>query len=343
MNSNENKVKGLASPQSTVAEEILTLISTTTNSIKAYIVASINDGLDATVITKELNKRIAEAVKGITNDVLKAQTRQSLVTAAKSWYWQYTKSLDILNRNLGNKLGVNLVGLSYNKVMPQLRSYIELNKQTATPVIADYQMKVKAVVRALATEPVKVITRKDGKVYTASLRNRAESLVRYEANLEDIKTLKDSNVKLMWISSHPNCSKRCEPWQGRLYSLDGSSGVVDGIKYTPLAEAIAGTMGNGNGILNGYNCRHRGVEYTRGSRGPVEYSKQEIALERSIDQRQRSYENRIRNLKSEEQLYRASNFVKDAQRVRARWRLLTQRYQEFSQKNGRAFYRWRCV
>ena len=48
---------------------------------------------------------------------------------------------------------------------------------------------------------------------------------RYQANQKDIKMLKDNGVKLVWTSSHANASPRCSPYQGKLYSLDGTSGT----------------------------------------------------------------------------------------------------------------------
>ena len=53
--------------------------------------------------------------------------------------------------------------------------------------------------------------------------------VRYEANLQDVAKLKEEGVKLVMASSHADASLRCAPYQGKLYSLDGSSGkTADG-------------------------------------------------------------------------------------------------------------------
>lgn len=99
-----------------------------------------------------------------------------------------------------------------------------------------------------------------------SLRNLSEMEVRYNDHLDNIAELKESGVKLVVCSSHADCSKRCAPWQGRVYSLDGSSGVIDGHKYVPLETATdvwyttkAGRRYK-NGLL-GFNCRHRLESY----------------------------------------------------------------------------------
>lgn len=103
-----------------------------------------------------------------------------------------------------------------------------------------------------------------------SLRNRAEMEVRYNDHLEQITSLKAQGVKLVIASTHADCSARCAPWQGRVYSLDGTSGTTDdGRNYVPLETAtdIFYTTKAGktykNGLL-GFNCRHYLVPYKSG-------------------------------------------------------------------------------
>lgn len=103
-----------------------------------------------------------------------------------------------------------------------------------------------------------------------SLRNRAEMEVRYQWHKENIEQLKESGTKLVIASSHTDCSERCLPWQARVYSLDGTSGITsDGRSYVPLETAtdIYYTTKAGitykNGLL-GFNCRHYLVAYKPG-------------------------------------------------------------------------------
>ena len=60
-----------------------------------------------------------------------------------------------------------------------------------------------------------------------SLRNLAEMEVRYNDHLQQIEDLKAAGHKLVIASTHADCSDRCRPWQGRVYSLDGTYGVTD--------------------------------------------------------------------------------------------------------------------
>lgn len=188
----------------------------------------------------------------------------------------------------------------------------------------------------LASEPGKY-TDKNGR--SISLRNKVEMSVRYAANQNDLAQYKNEGVKLVWTSSHADASPRCSPFQGKLWSLDGKSGVINGIRYRPIDEAL--NANGGNSIINGYNCRHYLIEYEEGSKAPKHYTSAEIQKEYKIDKKQRQYENKIRQLKIEETLLRQQGFNKEASRLRKNWQNLNKKYEEFSKQNNRAFYPWR--
>lgn len=125
--------------------------------------------------------------------------------------------------------------------------------------------------------------------------------------------------------------------------LDGKTGFIDGIKYAPIDGALRGPHGDGNGIISGYNCRHRLIAYAHGSKPPTDFSEAEINKEYAIDKQQRSYENRIRQMKTQERILRAAEMTNEAVALRKRWRRLTADYEIFSIEHKRAFYRYRCV
>lgn len=175
-----------------------------------------------------------------------------------------------------------------------------------------------------------------------SLRNRAEMEVRYNAHLEQIDGLRASGVKLVTSSVHADCSDRCYKWQGRVYSLDGTSGVTDdGKQYVPLETAtdVYYTTKAGkaykNGLL-GFNCRHYLIPYQSGMVIP-HVGKETQQKENAINTRQRELERRVR-----EQRDKALMF-KDIDRDRylnARRRAIqaNKDYIQFSKDNGRAYY-----
>lgn len=173
-----------------------------------------------------------------------------------------------------------------------------------------------------------------------SLRNLAEMEVRYHDHLNNIAELKDSGVKLVVCSSHADCSGRCAPWQGRVYSLDGTAGTVDGHRYVPLETATdvwyttkAGRRYK-NGLL-GFNCRHRLEPYT-GKLLPT-VSAAERKAEYSVTMKQRRLERAVRFAK----VNAAMNKGLDTEAYKQwteRARRANAEYLAYCKANGRAAY-----
>lgn len=175
-----------------------------------------------------------------------------------------------------------------------------------------------------------------------TLRNRAEMEVRYRAHLESIEGMKQQGVRLVICSTHADCSERCKPWQGRVYSLDGTSGTTDdGRRFVPLETATdiyyttkAGKQWK-NGLL-GFNCRHFLVPYKTGYRFP----KPNAAAERkeyAITVKQRELERNVRYWRTvaiENKNLDRDKYL-DARRKAIAW---NREYIAFSKQNNRAYY-----
>ena len=175
-----------------------------------------------------------------------------------------------------------------------------------------------------------------------SLRNRAEFEVRGQAQQDSIDGFRARGVKLVICSTHADCSKRCAPWQGRVYSLDGTSGRTDdGRTYVPLENAteIYDTTKSGkrwrNGLF-GFNCRHFLVEYKSGYRFPKPNAELE-RKERAITETQRRLERNVRYWRT---VAVESKGVNHERYVEARAKAIewNKRYIEYSKKNNRAYY-----
>lgn len=214
--------------------------------------------------------------------------------------------------------------------------YVEIAQPTQR-YMRDYMADVEQAFAELATSDAK-----DGYGSSVSLRNIAEMTVRYEKNMAQLKELRDSGTRLVWISAHANCSTRCQPWQGRLYSLDGSSGQVGGKTYIPLDRAMnvpyttkAGKTYQ-NGCISGYNCRHYLIPYESGVR-PVEESAEVVDKYREINERQRNFERDIRHAKELAATYREIN-PKLAQWYDRQAKKLYEKYKEYSEMNDVAYY-----
>ena len=175
-----------------------------------------------------------------------------------------------------------------------------------------------------------------------TLRNRAEMEVRYNAHLEQIAALREQGVNLVICSTHADCSERCRPWQGRVYSLDGTRGRTDdGRSYVPLEEAtdIYYTTKAGktykNGLL-GFNCRHFLVPYKSGYRFPKPNAAEE-RREYEITQEQRRLETVVRKWRTKAVEYKNTD-RESYLKARSNAIAANKAYIAFSKQNNRAYY-----
>ncbi len=352
----------LLSPADDTASHALVDVQTAITRVKTIISECVSKGVTDEELTRALNNAIGAECNKIKDKGFKEQFRKSLVVSARKWHYELSQTYKILDRNLEKQalkqpFNIDLSNLTrltpYEKQI-EFRKLLDDGTNVGIPVIKDYQQSVRLAVKALSADPPKIITPKNGKPYFMSARLRAEMAARYSAAVENLQWLRNEGVNFCWISSHASCSPRCAPFQGKLYSLFegkkeidgkeyGESGVIDGIPYRPINEALSGVKGDGNGCISGYGCRHRAIEYERGSKAPADYTEAEMKREYAIDKQQRSYENRIRQMKQEERQLRAMGMEKEASALRKKWRILTKEYQIYSIEHDRAYYPYRYV
>ena len=176
-----------------------------------------------------------------------------------------------------------------------------------------------------------------------SLRNRAEMEVRYAGHTQNIEELKARGVRLAVCSAHQDCSDRCAPWQGRIYSLDGSTGTIDGHTYVPIeipteSPEVWYTTRAGKRYRNGlfgFNCRHYLEEY-KGAMLPV-VSAEKRKKEYAITQEQRRMERAVRHAKAMQSTWRGIN-DEEARKYRKIASRAYAEYQAYSEAHGRAYY-----
>ena len=343
----EKEELSISSPQEDIAKTQILAIEQSNIEIKSIITKGLKDGLDI----DELNKLCLESIERNGEALAKYPKLyetylKGMKASTQRWFIYYTENLKVINsrtikefKDAGVPIGASIKGI-YNNI-DAFRPYVS-NNAKGLAIIKGYEAKVKQELNKLVNDnPIAFIQDKNGNVRKRSLRNEAETQVRLEANREDVLNLKDKGVKFVVTTSHADCSKRCQPWQGRLYSLDGTSGNHNGQRYVPLQDAMEGENKDGNGIISGYNCRHRAVPYKEGMVAPKEYSQAFIRKQRQIDSKQRYYERSIRQLKVKEQLYKQNGYNDLALALRKKIEERTAFYKYYSLKNERAFYDWR--
>lgn len=219
----------------------------------------------------------------------------------------------------------------------------------ASPNVANYPTELKKTIARLSESPMTV--QEPGKK-PISVWQKAELDTRYENQMQMLQDLRVKGEDLCWISSHVDCSKRCEPWQGKLVSLEKHGdanfvvGTVDGHTVYSLPDIMAQVdkYGYHNNIICGFNCRHRLIPYRKGTVAPKEYKKGEIAKQRSIEGAIRERERQIRLYKTNEHLYNESGITPPTIKgmpLKKYIKGLESSYKAFCEKHGYAWQEYR--
>lgn len=298
-------------------------------------------------INRRLQTVISTALAKISNAEIREAARRSLNGFAERQYQTYIRAFGI-----SPVLLLSLIALN-NRNTPKterrqaeevVRERLPVNYKTdekGLPLGEYHETYMKRVFDELANQTA--LDPGDGSGRN-SLRNRAEMEVRYQRHQDEIEELRKV-TNLVVCSVHADCSDRCAPYQGRVYSLDGTKGVTDdGRPYVPLEEATknpkdryitnAGRVYQ-NGLL-GFNCRHKLFAYKGGMAVPTVSAKERKA-EYAITEKQRRMERAIRKARDEALQYRgvSAKISGAAQRRAAK---LYEEYKAFSRANGRAYY-----
>jgi hypothetical protein len=229
------------------------------------------------------------------------------------------------------------------------------------PNVVNYPKQVKLRLNQLAQEPI--TTQEPGKK-PISLWQKAELDVRYENQMQNLQNLRVQGIRYAYISSHPNCSKRCQCWQGSLVALEGHAvapqkvvnyksfkyskssyamGKVDGKTVYSLSDIMAtvdSRYGYHNNIISGFNCRHRLIPYN-GQLPPKEFNEEDIKKQREIESKIRELERTIRLKKKQLKLYNELGDKKAILILKKEIKRLTEYYETFCEKNGYAWYQYR--
>lgn len=184
-----------------------------------------------------------------------------------------------------------------------------------------------------------------------SLWQKAELDLRHEEQLKMINSLVNNGTKYAWTSSHPDCSKRCQKWQGKLMDLTAEHSELSGFRMRKKVDGYTtycfkeiinqvDKYGYHNNIIVGFNCRHKLIEYTPNGAKPNIYDDRDVDKERKINAQLREYERKIRLLKQEIELYNEID-IRKAKQLKFECKDLIEEYKAFARKNGYAWHDYR--
>lgn len=182
-----------------------------------------------------------------------------------------------------------------------------------------------------------------------SLRNKAEMQARQDYHDEQMNEMKSRGVRLVMISVHSDCSDRCKPYQGKVFSLDGTYGKTDdGKKYEPIENAINVPARSKSGKaypyfngLFGFNCRHYMIEYRAGMQPPI-VPRGEDKKQYEITKKLRQYERTIRKWKSRAEMMKGID-QEEYSLCRKKAIEWNKAYKEYAKKTDRAYDPYRTT
>ena len=304
-------------------------------------------------LLKTLSAYIKDLEKRIPNDLPNRDAYINGLKAKTDKYVKkyYTKALitfgAILSIVISNqaKNGVKMPKISNPQ---ELSTYIKSNKikyrmweqAKASVKVQNYPKQLDEYIGNFAKETI--ITSEPGKK-GITLWQKAELDVRYSHQMEMLEECKNSGNDLFWISSHPDCSKRCEKWQGKLVSISKHAtmsgfrvGKVDGHWVYSLTDIMAqkDKYGYNNNIICGFNCRHHLIPYESGKMPPKEFDKEDIDRMRKVNAELREFERRIRFYKEQERIALVQGNKIEAIKARNKARILTNIYKEACDRYG---------
>lgn len=269
------------------------------------------------------NKLIEDAIEQLDNEAIKETSRTALQSFAKKEYELMVKTL---------KLGT----------LPLIVAFagLDMAKVNLKTVQKEITAKLTQIPKGDLNKGFSQLGNSQAKVsFSQSLYGHAELNARFNEQQEMVNNLR-KQTNLVICDTHSDCSDRCFPWQGKVYSLDGTAGTTsDGRKFVPLEVATNAVFkGHRNGLL-GYNCRHRLIPYQKGVK-PITVTKAEQQREKKLSNTQRALEREIRSMKDLALSFKGIDKQKHDY-YKAKAELLSKEYKQFCQDNGRTEYRSR--
>ena len=225
--------------------------------------------------------------------------------------------------------------------------------------VQQYPKKIEEYIKRTSEIPTLAV--EEGKK-PISIWQKAELDIRHEKQMQMVKDAQASGDDLYYISSHPDCSKRCEKWQGCLVSVTKRAsnpqksvknfnynkesfrvGTVDKIPVYSLKDILNCETGYGynNNIIGGFNCRHHLIKYESGKNPPKEYSAEDVKRMREINDQIRMAERKIREMRTQQLMFKQVGNRKEYMRLGREIAQAIRNLREYCNKNGFAFQEYR--
>lgn len=316
------------------------LISRAQTKLKEIVEEYVRTGRSVVELKARCDLIVSKLLDGLKNADTREKTKEAMQTYVRELYARFTalygalRSMSAIMLEQGVVKKVKDDGIPVGGI-PLSIDPLSYNMETAAQLdFVSYHKEVKQeLAYILDLEPHPYGER------NINLRLIAELNVRYENQKNMIKGLSEDGEDLVWIEPHANCSERCEPWQGHLYSISGRRGkTAEGVAYRPLSDAtdVRVTTKSGrtylNGCVTGFGCRHKLIPYRPGNK-PTMIPAEVVEKQRAAEEKQRALERSIRFQKEKALAIRAFD-PEGAKEARAKAKKLTQIYEGYSRAHS---------
>ena len=270
---------------------------------------------------------------------------ESALGAAKAFQKQTASDLNLVNTVMQYKAGsayVNAVNAIYRDTSEGRQSTLDIMGKGAAKAVSgqmSLQEATRKTIRELAQKGIPAFVDKRGREWSpeAYVMMDMRSTLGNTARAAQNARCDEYNIQLIEVSSHMGARPLCAPYQGRIFSRDGSKGVTtDGaggkIYYTPLSETSYGQPAG----LFGINCGHVQYPFVPGINFQryFPYPKEENDRRYMQFQQQRAMERGIRAAKRECMMLQETGDTEGLQKASLRLRNQKEKYSAYCKETG---------
>ena len=270
---------------------------------------------------------------------------ESALGAAKAFQKQAASDLNLVNTVMQYKAGsayVNAVNAIYRDTSEGRQGALDIMGKGAAKAVSGHmslQEATRKTIRELAQKGIPAFVDKRGREWSpeAYVMMDMRSTLGNTARAAQNARCDEYNIQLIEVSSHMGARPLCAPYQGRIFSRDGSKGVtVDGaggkIYYTPLSETSYGQPAG----LFGINCGHVQYPFVPGINFQryFPYPKEENDRRYMQFQQQRAMERGIRAAKRECMMLQETGDTEGLQKASLRLRNQREKYRAYCKETG---------
>ena len=269
----------------------------------------------------------------------------SAMNAAKAFQRQAASDLNLVNTVMGYKAKsayVNAVNAIYRDTAEGRQSALDIMGKGAAKAVSgqmSLQEATRKTIRELSQKGIPAFVDKRGREWSpeAYVMMDMRSTLGNTARAAQDARCDHYGINLIEVSSHMGARPLCAPYQGRIFSRDGSKGVTtDGaggkIYYTPLSETSYGQPAG----LFGINCGHVQYPFAPGINFQryFPYPKEENDERYRQFQQQRAMERSIRAAKRECMMLQEAGDTEGLQKASLRLRTQREKYRAYCKETG---------